>query len=512
MQSNQNNKAVIYCRVSTKDQVEEGNSLNTQERICRDYCLKNGYDVAQIFLEQGESAKTSDRTELRKLLNFCTDRRSQVKVVVIYKLDRLSRNTDDYSQIRLLLKKYQVEIKSTSEHFENTPVGRFMENTIANVAQFDNDIRAERCAGGMKEAVREGRYVWKAPIGYDNVRLSGKSTIAPNAVIAPLIKEAFREIGRNTRTIEEVRNLTNKQGLTSLAGRPISKTYFYRLLQNPLYAGWIVKFGGRYKGAFEPLVSEELFQTVQHVLKGKGTKHLQHRTDHPDFPLRRFVVDSSGRKLTGSWSQGRHRKFPYYRFGGKNSNHNRDELEEVFMEYMDRYAFDAENFEKLARFVCDHLKKAMIERQQTSDKLRKCIKELKERQTALIRKNLAGILSDSVLRTQLEEIEKEMAEANSTLLAMPEDMTDFDGVLDLVAEYVQKPSSVWRSASLEVKLQLQWFEFPLGLVFENGTFRTTELSFLFNEKETFSASFSPKVDPSGFEPLTSSVQMRRSTN
>ena len=151
--------------------MDEGNSLSTQQKICNDYALKHDYEIAETFVEQGESAKTADRTELQKLLAFCADKKNGIKAVIIYKLDRLSRNTDDYSQLRLLLKRYGVEIKSTSEHFENNPVGRFMENTMANIAQFDNDIRSERCAGGMKEAMRDGRYVWMATVGYKNEKI-----------------------------------------------------------------------------------------------------------------------------------------------------------------------------------------------------------------------------------------------------------------------------------------------------------------------------------------------------
>jgi site-specific DNA recombinase len=126
-------RAVIYCRVSTKEQVEEGNSLVTQERNCRDYAIKYGYEVAYVFIELGESAKTADRTEWQKLIGYCANKKNKIEAIIAYKIDRISRNTDDYSQIRILLKRYGVEIKSTSEYFENTPAGRFMENIIANV-------------------------------------------------------------------------------------------------------------------------------------------------------------------------------------------------------------------------------------------------------------------------------------------------------------------------------------------------------------------------------------------
>jgi hypothetical protein len=74
------------------------------------------------------------------------------------------------------------------------------------------------------------------------------------------------------------------------------------------------------------------------VLKHKGRKHSAYITDHPDFPLRKFVVNENGKKLTGSWSKGAiHKRYPFYRFGGNNSNHNRDNFEEAFMEYIDEY-------------------------------------------------------------------------------------------------------------------------------------------------------------------------------
>jgi site-specific DNA recombinase len=113
MQMNAQKRAVLYVRVSTKEQVDEGNSLSTQEKMCREYTSKNGYEVVQVYIEQGESAKTALRTELQKMLLFCSDKKNKINAVIIYKLDRLSRNTDDYSQLRLLLKKYGVEIKST---------------------------------------------------------------------------------------------------------------------------------------------------------------------------------------------------------------------------------------------------------------------------------------------------------------------------------------------------------------------------------------------------------------
>lgn len=485
---------MIYCRVSTKEQVEEGNSLSTQEKICRDYAQKHNYEIGEIFLEQGESAKTADRTELQKLLAYCADKKNCVQAVIIYKLDRLSRNTDDYSQIRLLLKRYGVEIKSTSEHFENTPVGRFMENTMANIAQFDNDVRAERCAGGMKEAMREGRYVWMAPIGYNNIKIHGKANIMKDEQKGSLMQKTFELIASNIYPIEEVRKIMTKEGLVNKKGKGLSKPYFYKMLGNETYAGFIIKFGEKHRGSFEPIVSEEVFNQVQRVLKGKGKKHSQHITDHPDFPLRRFIIDENGKKLTGSWSKGRYKKYPFYRFGGEGSNHNREEFEKNFMDYVESFQFNEEKIEQLKELVRENLVTATLNQRKEAEKLKKQIQDLTEKQSGIIKKNLDGVIPDNVLRQQLELIEKDLMEANAALSVIPSSNANYEEIISFLEDYLKNPSNVWRNAKVGVQVKLQWFQFPSGLVFQNNFFGTTELCSFFKVKKEILDKKSSEVD------------------
>ena len=340
-------KAVIYVRVSTVEQAEEGNSLVTQEKACREYAFKIGYEVVVVFVERGESAKTANRTELQSMLKFISQKKNNITAVIVYKIDRMSRNTDDYSQIRLLLKRYGVSIKSATEQIEDNPAGRFMENMMANIAQFDNDVRTERCVNGMRGAITEGRYVWTAPVGYSNVRVADKATIAPNEM-TPLVLKAFQMVATGLQTTDSVRIQLTKEGLVKKNGKPISKGYFYAMLANELYMARINKFGEFYKGTFEAIVSEELFMQVQRVLKHKGHKVSEYKTDNPAFPLRRFILHPSGLKLTGSFAKG---KYPYYRFGGKGHNYERDEFERRFAFFMDSFCFREEQIAKLKRFV-----------------------------------------------------------------------------------------------------------------------------------------------------------------
>ncbi|MFA5366129.1 MAG: recombinase family protein, partial [Candidatus Bathyarchaeia archaeon] len=161
-------KTIIYCRVSTKEQVEEGLSLQNQEKACIDYAEKKGFIKDKIFIEEGESAKTQLRTQLLALLDYCKENTGKIDALIVWKLDRFSRQTSDHFALKALLAKYGVRIYSVTEPIDETPQGQLMETVLAGFAQFDNDIRSERSTIGMRDRINEGRWVWKAPIGYLN--------------------------------------------------------------------------------------------------------------------------------------------------------------------------------------------------------------------------------------------------------------------------------------------------------------------------------------------------------
>lgn len=274
----------------------------------------------------------------------------------------------------------------------------------------------------------------------------------------------------------------------------------------------IVKFSERHRGLFDAVVSEDIFDQVQRVLKNKGKKHAQHLTDNPDFPLRRFVINEQGKKITGSWSKGRTKKYPFYRFGSKDSNYNRDRFQDNFCNHMDKYGLDENDVERLKYLVRSNLTKATLNERKEKDALARHISDLNEKQSVLIKKNLDGVINDSLLKQQLEIVENELMKATATLSGIPDREEDFESIIAFVEGYLRKPSDVWKEAKLDVQLKLQRFQFPLGLVFDGQEFGTKELACVFKTKEPFLALESPIVDPSGFEPLTSSLQKRRSTN
>ena len=300
--------AVIYIRVSTKEQTENL-SLPTQLRACEEYCRREGFEVLERFKEEGESAKTADRTELQRLLTYCRTQKGKVHFVVVFNLTRFARDKYDHFALRSHLQSLGISLRSATEPIDDTSTGKLMEGVLAAFAQFDNDVRSDRTRAGMKAALELGRWVFLAPIGYINgARAIGKS-LMHDPQRAPLVRRAFEEYATGRLTKEQLLKRVRAWGLTNRRDKPLTSQAIGMLLRNQLYAGIVdvPEYGVRGKrGDFDPVISEELFYRVQAILSGRVPATAPRKRAHPDFPLRGFVrCQSCGRGLTGSWSRGR---------------------------------------------------------------------------------------------------------------------------------------------------------------------------------------------------------------
>jgi len=485
-------KAVIYCRVSTKEQVNEGNSLVSQERICREYAEKEGYTVSRIYIEKGESAKTAERTELQNMLAFCADKQNMVQAVIAYKVDRISRNIADYSYIKVKLKKNNIAIKSVTEYFEDTPAGRFMENIIANVSQFDNEVRAERSIGGMKEATQEGRYVWKAPLGYENKKVDNKSTITPNN-LAPLIKDTFELVAKGHYSTEVIRHMMQSKGLCDKYGNCVTRSYFYRLLKNSLYKGVIRKFGMNYQGTYQAIISEDLFERVQNVLRGRKNQTKQYLRENPDFPLRRFVFDIQGTPLTGYWAKGKQKKYPYYSFSKPKTTVRKEHIEKRFLNYFSKCSLKTEHLVSLRNSLKEHFEKHLKNDLVANDAIEQRIDELNKQIDVLIALHSQGNLSEGVFNARVKKYEAELDELNSLSNTNSKSGINMDGLLRFVNGFLLAPHIVWQKSPIEIKRKIQVFVFPQGIVFNGVNFRTPKICSIFQVKQLIAGSLDPRV-------------------
>jgi site-specific DNA recombinase len=233
-------RCVIYARVSTKEQQDEGYSIPAQLKAIRVFCAAQGLTPCAEFIE-AESAGKAGRKRFTQMVDFLKAD-STVRVVVAHKLDRLYRNFTD-----------QV----------------LLEEVIGARARYN---LAEEVRKGMDEKVLQGGWPHRAPLGYLNDR--DTRTIVADPLTAPSVRFAFERYASGVVSLQQLVDELAGRGLTQSSGRKLGVSHLHHLLSNPIYCGRIRHKGRIFPGAHEPLITPALFETVQETLSGKrnGTK------------------------------------------------------------------------------------------------------------------------------------------------------------------------------------------------------------------------------------------------
>lgn len=402
---------IIYCRVSTKEQAENGLSLITQQRMCEDFAKKNNLNIVNHFIEEGESAKTLERTELKRMLEFIAKNKNSVDTLLIYKIDRLSRQTLDYQSLKVLLSRYGVSIYSITENIEDSPSGRMLETIMSAAAQWDNEVRGERARNGTMEALRQGRWVYAAPYGYIQAGGRGKANLIIDGSTAPIVKKIFEYLGDGGRAIEDARRYAFKLGMKDIHGKLYNKASFHRLIRNSLYKGFIkIPNMDLYtRGTFEPIVEPKLFDLVQDIINGRNHNPQVYRKIHPDFPLRGTILcPKCNRKMTANWSR---KKYPYYKCSYcKNVNLKRVDVHNAFQEYLGHITLS----ETIVELTREAIELNWEERNKAYEsnlrELRKRQEQISKEENSIAEQNRQGILPPRVAKEQLDKLEEEYAQ------------------------------------------------------------------------------------------------------
>lgn len=306
--------AYLYVRVSTDEQKRKGYSLPEQEDRLLKYCKYNDIEVKGIYRED-YSAKNFNRPEWKELFSEVKKKSAgEDKNILFIKWDRFSRNVECAYEMIGKLRKYNTTAMAIEQPIDfSVPESTVMLAVYLAVPEAENTRRAQNTSNGMRRAKLLGRYPNKAPMGFRNVTLiDGKKAIVPKEPEAEIIKWVFHQSAQNNHRISEIRKIANEKGLIC------SRSYFFRILRNPLYCGLItIKLDSKeeqmIQGLHEPLISESLFYQVQSIINTKR-KITSNRDDLKEvFFLRGFLIcPVCGRKLTGSFSKGKRKRYPYY--------------------------------------------------------------------------------------------------------------------------------------------------------------------------------------------------------
>jgi site-specific DNA recombinase len=496
--------AIIYIRVSTKEQTENL-SLPTQLRVCEEYCRREGFEILERFSEEGESAKTTDRRELQKMLAYCRTNKGKVHFLVVFNLTRFARDKYDHFALRSHLKSLGISLRSATEPIDDTSTGKLMEGVLAAFAQFDNDVRSDRTRAGMQEALRRGRWTFLGPLGYLNAPRAMRESLIPDPERAAIVRRIFKQYATGTYTKQEILQKATQWGLTNRRGQPLSSQAIGMLLRNRLYVGIIdvPEFGVRdQRGDFEPLISEEIFHKAQAVLSGKAPVIAPLLKRRPDFPLRGFVrCAECDRGLTGSWSKGRTHYYAYYhcRPGCK------EKLEGAFVDELARLQPSA----GYMRLLKDTVVKVWKERQSAVQTDLQAAEQARQKLQKKLDRLDEAFLFERSIDIDTYDRHADRVREQMTLLKIDEHTSkleemDVEGILAFAERVLPRAADLWVQASLDQRQRLQQLFFPQGVAFDGKGFVGTAVTApAFSYLQPVQGGGERMVDQTGIEPVTS---------
>jgi DNA invertase Pin-like site-specific DNA recombinase len=299
----------LRCAVYTRKSSEEGldqafNSLDAQRDACEAYVASQRSEgwvaMHDRYDDGGISGATLERPALKRML--ADIEAGLVDVVVVYKIDRLSRALMDFARLVEVFDANQVTFVSVTQSFNTTTsMGRLTLNILLSFAQFEREVIGERIRDKFAASRRRGMWMggW-APLGYD---IQDRKLVVNEAEAAQVrrIFAGFVELESGTRLLR----ILHAERVTTKRGKPLTKADLYRMLSNRIYLGEAVHKGTPHPGEHDAIVSQEAWAAVHAVLQISPRVRRNHSAGETPSLLRGLVFGADGRAMSPSHTRGK---------------------------------------------------------------------------------------------------------------------------------------------------------------------------------------------------------------
>jgi len=276
-----NQKCVLYARVSSREQDESGYSLPAQEKLLKEYAGKRELKIEKVFSVTESASGQKQRQVFGEMLDILKNK--NITVIVCEKVDRLTRNMKD----AVLINEWINDSPEREVHFakenwiltkESKSNERFIWNIRVSVSQYYTDNLSEEVKKGQKEKIAQGWLPARPPLGYKTVGEKGHKIHIFDETKAPLVKKMFELYATGDYSVKRLSDVMYDMGLRTNSGNKFGKSRLAETLGDPFYHGKIRWNLAVFAGSHTPLISKDLFDIVQNVLSSKGTpkysKHL----------------------------------------------------------------------------------------------------------------------------------------------------------------------------------------------------------------------------------------------
>jgi len=319
-------RCALYVRKSNERGLEqEFNSLDAQREACEAFVKSQMHEgwvaLAEEYSDGGFSGGSMDRPGLKKLLADIAA--GKIDVVVVYKIDRLTRSLSDFARMVELFDKHAVSFVSVTQAFNTTnSMGRLTLNVLLSFAQFEREVTGERIRDKIAASKAKGMWMGGVPpLGYD-VPAEDTHTLRANPQEADTVRQIFDKYLELT-SVHALRDWLNEQDIspkrwTARTGKEMGAARFNRgalfhLLRNPVYRGMIRHKGMLHEGSHEAIVDAKTFERVQLRLDHAANRWNKVRNPVARAPLATRIFDALGEPMSPSFTHGRRQQvYRYY--------------------------------------------------------------------------------------------------------------------------------------------------------------------------------------------------------
>ncbi len=315
-------RCAIYTRKSSEEGLEQAfNSLHAQREACEAYILSQrheGWSVIKTpYDDGGFSGGTMERPALQKLLEDI--KASRVDIVVVYKIDRLTRSLFDFAKIVEIFDAHQVSFVSVTQSFNTTTsMGRLTLNVLLSFAQFEREVTGERIRDKFAASKKKGMWMGgPVPLGYD-IKDRKLDINSAEAKTVRQIFDLYLRLGTVRKLKDEADRLALKTKLhingdgESRGGRSVRIGHLYTILRNPLYVGLIAHKGQSYPGDHEPIVERDVWEKVQAQLRSNAQDRRSGASAREPSLLVGLLYDANGKRMTPSHAVKNGKRYRYY--------------------------------------------------------------------------------------------------------------------------------------------------------------------------------------------------------
>ena len=305
-------RCAVYTRKSSEEGLDmEFNSLDAQREACEAYIASQKPEgwmlVPERYDDGGISGGTLERPALQHLLGDIEA--GAVDVVVVYKIDRLSRSLMDFSKLVEVFDRNDVTFVSVTQSFNTTTsMGRLTLNILLSFAQFEREVIGERIRDKVAASRKKGMWMGgHPPLGY---RVKDRKLVIhkSEAATVRMIFERFLAIGSATILARALAD----EGVLTKRGKPINKGYLYRLLNNRVYIGESVHKGSAYPGQHEAIISRDLWNKVRSIIVESPRVRANHTRAQTPALLKGLIFGADGRAMTPVYTRKDDRLYRYY--------------------------------------------------------------------------------------------------------------------------------------------------------------------------------------------------------